>query len=471
MLSFGVDGRKVAAPIMVLPGVPDGVVIMHLGYGAQRGGSTALESDGTPRGFNAYALRGSGSPWFATGVSHEKTGAFHQLVATRNHHAMDTLPRFDEPSHHESLKPDAIENPATDEEQREVNNRKLVRTATLQYFNESEKHRFFVQELGGDVEKKPLLSLYPGWDYSKGYQWGMSIDMQSCIGCNACMVACVSENNIAVVGREQVARQRDMHWIRIDQYFGSSLTKEQMDHGEDPLANPRVFHQPVPCMHCENAPCEVVCPVGATVHSPEGVNEMVYNRCVGTRYCSNNCPYKVRRFNFFNYMKNSDELFNLQHNPQVTVRSRGVMEKCTYCVQRLTRTRIEIEKMIVGLEQRQKALSEERTGATPERQHSIDREIAELKRRRHNEEFEKLENLQTACQQACPTDAIVFGSILPVPVMNDQGAALPQLTKVGKLKQEPTDYSLLADLTTKPRTTYMARLRNPNPDLEPEAKA
>jgi molybdopterin-containing oxidoreductase family iron-sulfur binding subunit len=239
----------------------------------------------------------------------------------------------------------------------------------------------------------------------------------------------------------------------------------------DPLANPRIYNQPVTCMQCENAPCEVVCPVGATVHSAEGLNEMVYNRCVGTRYCSNNCPYKVRRFNFFNYMKHSDPLLNLQHNPQVTVRGRGVMEKCNYCVQRLLRTRIAIEKMIVELEEAERGLLSERANASPGRQEEIDREIGELKRKRHNQEFEILDRLQVACQQACPTNAIVFGNLLPVKTLDEKGNAQAKLSQVALLKQEPLDYPLLAELTTRPRTTYMALLRNPSPQLEPGAKA
>ena len=471
------DGFTVEAPILTLPGVPEDVVVMHFGYGMEHGGSSALEPDAKPRGFNAYAVRHSRSPWSQGGVSHEPTDRFHQLIATHNHHAMDTLPGFD--SHvREELQPHVIEHPGMNEDERELQNRKLIRTATLEYFNASQEHRFFVRELGSEGEKKPLLSLYPGWDYSKGYQWGMSIDLQSCIGCNACLVACVAENNIAVVGRDEVAREREMHWIRIDQYFGSSLSEKETEAlrqgGGDPdavFANPRVYHQPVPCMHCENAPCEVVCPVGATVHSPEGVNDMVYNRCVGTRYCSNNCPYKVRRFNFFNWMKGSDPQFNLQHNPDVTVRSRGVMEKCTYCIQRLTNTRIDIEKMILRIEDRQKSLRAEHETATPERRQQIDRQIDELERQRHDDEFRKLEQLQTACQQGCPTGAIQFGHLLPVEVVNEIGQREPRLTHVARLKQEPLDYPILAELTTKPRTTYMGRLRNPNPDLEPEATA
>ncbi|HXE53087.1 MAG TPA: TAT-variant-translocated molybdopterin oxidoreductase, partial [Tepidisphaeraceae bacterium] len=354
------DGLAIDAPLMILPGVPDNVVLMTFGYGRQQGGSTAMDSDGNPRGYRAYALRSSRSPWTGADVSTESTGRWRELVVTRNHYAMDTLPKWGRADEQGRLKPQAIEHPepeehAEDREQheqdemdREIHNRKLIRTTTLEYFNESPEHRDFVRELGADPEKPENashpLSIYPGWDYSKGYQWGMSIDVQSCIGCNSCLVACVAENNIAVVGREEVSHQREMHWIRIDSYFGSNLTKQQIEQGEDPLKNPQVYHQPIPCMQCENAPCELVCPVGATVHSPEGLNDMVYNRCVGTRYCSNNCPYKVRRFNFLLYQDWNTPSLHPMRNPDVTVRSRGVMEKCTYCVQRINQARIDAKR-------------------------------------------------------------------------------------------------------------------------------
>jgi molybdopterin-containing oxidoreductase family iron-sulfur binding subunit len=264
----------------------------------------------------------------------------------------------------------------------------------------------------------------------------MSIDMTACIGCNACVIACQAENNIPVVGRTEVNRQREMHWIRIDDYFGGTADA------------PQVHHQPVPCMHCENAPCEVVCPVGATTHSVEGLNQMTYNRCVGTRYCSNNCPYKVRRFNFFNYGPNATRgSERLQRNPEVTVRTRGVMEKCTYCVQRINRTRIEIEKLRVAAREgeapSEPSSSSPREGEAPPEPSSNDAE------------FQLLESLQTACQQACPTAAIVFGDI------NHPN------TTIAKIKTQPHDYGLLTELTTRPRTTYLARVRNPNPVLEP----
>jgi molybdopterin-containing oxidoreductase family iron-sulfur binding subunit len=274
--------------------------------------------------------------------------------------------------------------------------RQLVRAGTV---GEYRKNPNFLREASGHEEPSP--SLYPGFKYD-GYAWGMSIDVNACIGCNACVVACEAENNGPVVGKKEVLRGREMHWIRIDRYFSGELD------------NPETYHQPVPCMQCENAPCELVCPVHATTHSDEGLNDMTYNRCVGTRYCSNNCPYKVRRFNFFRYSDFETESLKLLRNPDVTVRSRGVMEKCTYCVQRIQQAKI---------------------GAEKEDRKVRDGEIV------------------TACQQACPTQAIVFGNI------ND-----PE-SRVARAKAAPLNYGLLSELNTKPRTTYQAKLKNPNPEI------
>jgi molybdopterin-containing oxidoreductase family iron-sulfur binding subunit len=353
-------GRTLRAPVWVLPGQADRVVTVHLGNGRTRGGRVA---DGA--GFDAYVLRTAAAPWGGPGLEVRPTGERYPLACTQQHHGME--------------------------------GRHLIREATLADFR-ADPH--VLHE--GAHDPPPDMTLYPPHPY-EGYAWGMAIDLGACTGCNACVVACQSENNIPVVGKDQVARGREMHWIRIDRYY------------EGALANPAVRHQPVPCMHCENAPCELVCPVNATVHGDEGLNEMVYNRCVGTRYCSNNCPYKVRRFNFYLYSDWTTESRKLAANPDVTVRSRGVMEKCTYCVQRINQGRIQAKK-------------EDRT--------IRDGEVV------------------TACQQACPAEAIVFGDI------ND-----PE-SRVARLKKDPRNYTLLADLNTRPRTSYLALVTNPNPELK-----
>ena len=356
-LEYG--GCKVRGAAWIVPGHADDCATVHLGYGRTRAGKV-----GSNTGFNANALRTSDRPWHGAGVKIRKTGNQAPLACTQFHHLME--------------------------------GRGLVRAATLEEYRKDPR---FAQEA---EERESSQSLYPGFKYD-GYAWGMAIDINSCIGCNACMVACEAENNSPIVGKKEVMRGREMHWIRIDRYY------------EGDLSNPEMVHQPVPCMQCENAPCELVCPVGATNHSDEGLNDMTYNRCVGTRYCSNNCPYKVRRFNFFEYADFKTPSLKLSRNPNVTVRSRGVMEKCTYCVQRINAKKIEAEKE--------------------------DRKIRDGE-------------IVTACQQACPTQAIVFGDI------NDPNSRVSQL-KAGSL-----NYGLLTALNTKPRTTYQAKLRNPNPEIE-----
>jgi MoCo/4Fe-4S cofactor protein with predicted Tat translocation signal len=363
--------RKITGPVWIQAGHPDHSVTVHLGYGRRKAGRV-----GTGAGFDAYALRTTNALWISTGGKLTKTGDHYQLASTQGYQTMDTGDGATRP---------------------------LVREATLEEYRKEPK---FAQE----DQPPAALTLYPGYDYKKSPDaWGMTIDLNACVGCNNCIIACQSENNIAVVGKEQVVRGRHMHWIRVDAYYQGDRDA------------PRAYFQPVPCMQCENAPCELVCPVGATVHSSEGLNDMVYNRCIGTRYCSNNCPYKVRRFNFLLFQDWETPQYKLMRNPDVTVRSRGVMEKCTYCVQRITEHRINAETAAV----------------------------------RENREF-KIEDgsLQTACQQSCPADAIVFGNI------NDPSS------RVAKLKAQDRNYGLLADLNTRPRTTYLAEIRNPNPELE-----
>ena len=353
-------GRKLEAPVWIVPGHAENSITMHLGYGRQRAGRV-----GNGVGFDANAIRTSDAPWIVRGVALEKTGRSYPLATTQEHHSME--------------------------------GRHLIREATLEEFR---REPAFAREMVEEPDKD--MTLYPPHPY-EGAAWGMTIDLASCVGCNACVIACNAENNIAVVGKDQVGKGREMHWIRIDRYFEGEPT------------NPTIHHQPVPCMQCENAPCEVVCPVNATVHSSEGLNDMVYNRCVGTKYCSNNCPYKVRRFNFFKYQDWTTESLKLGRNPDVTVRSYGVMEKCTYCVQRINAARIT-------------ARQEDRAVRDGE--------------------------ITTACQQACPAGAIVFGDL------NDT------TSRVALQKADARNYSLLGDLNTRPRTTYLASIRNPNPELE-----
>jgi molybdopterin-containing oxidoreductase family iron-sulfur binding subunit len=365
MIEIRKGERSLTIPAWINPGHADDTITLHLGYGRTRAGRVANEI-----GFNVNVLRLADTPDVLTGVEVAKSRGSYDLACTQDHWTLA--------------------------------GRNLVRVATTEQYTKDPgfAHEREETELTG-------ANMLPMYKY-EGYAWGMSIDQNVCTGCNACVVACVAENNIAVVGKAQVLNGREMHWLRIDRYYTGNID------------NPDTYHQPMLCQQCETAPCEVVCPVAATSHSSEGLNDMVYNRCVGTRYCSNNCPYKVRRFNFLLYSDWDTESTKLQRNPDVTVRSRGVMEKCTYCTQRISLARINAK-----LEDRQ----------------IRDGEIV------------------TACQAACPTDAIVFGNI------NDPNS------RVTQLKKNPLTYGLLEELNTKPRTTYLAVVRNPNTALEPAAPA
>ena len=355
--------RKLKIPVWITPGQAESSISLQFGCGR-----TNIGNVGRNVGVNAYELRTSNALWFGTGATLKKTGGKIQLVTTQTQHTIDS------------------------------EDRQILREGRFDMF---QKDSDFVQNNSESPPENDTLFNPQGFKYD-GYRWGMAIDLSACIGCNACTIACQSENNIPVVGKKEVARGRVMHWIRVDTYFRGT-----------PI-NPEMFHQPVPCMQCENAPCEVVCPVGATLHDKEGLNLQVYNRCIGTRYCSNNCPYKVRRFNFFEYADYKTPSLKPMWNPNVTVRWRGVMEKCTYCLQRISAARINSE------EQNRKIRDGE---------------------------------IKTACQQVCPANAIIFGNV------GDPNS------RVSKLKTHKLNYSMLGELNTRPRTTYLAKLRNPNPML------
>jgi molybdopterin-containing oxidoreductase family iron-sulfur binding subunit len=362
MVKLKFRDRVLSVPVWISPGQADDTVALTLGYGRRLGGQIA-----TNKGFNSFALRASPALWFGEGATLAKAGRQYPLATSQTHHAIDA-------------------------EQRQI-----IRETTLAAFVEDPD---CIQEHTEKPAADETLFHPREHDYD-GCHWGMSIDLNACVGCGACIVACQAENNIPVVGKTEVLKHREMQWLRVDAYFSGGLE------------NPETTHQPVPCMHCENAPCELVCPVAATVHDHEGLNLQVYNRCIGTRYCSNNCPYKVRRFNFFHYADDTPG-FDSMHNPNVSVRSRGVMEKCTYCIQRISAARIQSK-----LE---------------------DRKIRDLE-------------IRTACQQACPAEAIVFGDL------NDPAS------RVVQLKKHSLNFAMLGELNTRPRTTYLAKLRNPSPAL------
>jgi molybdopterin-containing oxidoreductase family iron-sulfur binding subunit len=424
--------------VWILPGHAEDCVTVHLGYGRTRAGRV-----GDGMGFNAYALRTSAAPFFAGGLKIEKVDGAYRLASTQGSQAME--------------------------------GRDLIKIGNVDFayksVEEEDKEEADAQakqgpdaEFSGPDEAKPirhplpLISMHPETPDHEGGKavdpqwqaWGMVIDNNACIGCSACVVACQAENNISVVGKDQVARGREMHWLRIDTYFQGAFDANGVPENQAPDAaytaatnrgslpggqglgagnagsgadasNVHAYFEPVPCMQCEKAPCELVCPVGATLHDVEGINDMIYNRCVGTRYCSNNCPYKVRRFNFLLYADLETKSLALGRNPDVTVRTRGVMEKCNYCIQRINNARIDAKKAN-QFDDAGKPIINDGT-------------------------------VQTACQQACPTQAIIFGDI------SDSDS------KVRKAKEEPLNYVLLEELQTKPRTSYLWRLTNPNPDL------
>jgi molybdopterin-containing oxidoreductase family iron-sulfur binding subunit len=417
------SGRSLELPVFILPGMADGVVALTVGYGRSRAGRI-----GSGVGFDAFRVRSSKAPGFDGGATVTKLGRSYSLSATQNHGSMEGRPIV-----RESTLTELRSRPTSNTtEHKPTPSTAQATAAKPQTPADSHQpgspgpaagganaadggaHAPASQaavksggakgKLGVFPEDPHHFSLWKEHTYDQGHQWGMTIDLNACIGCNACVTACQSENNVPVVGKTQVAKGREMHWIRVDRYFSG-----------DPSGSPEVVVQPVPCMHCEDAPCEQVCPVAATVHDAQGLNVMVYNRCIGTRYCSNNCPYKVRRFNFFNLTKDTPDVLKLAMNPDVTVRARGVMEKCTYCTQRINRVRIDAK--LAG------------------------RVI-------------KDGDVKTACQQACPASAIEFGDL------RDQSS------RVVKAKADPRNYALLEELNTKPRTTYLAKVRNPNSDLD-----
>ncbi len=417
LVTIAREGAEVTVPIFVVPGHADHVITLPLGWGRTAGG----EHGGA--GFDVYPLRTSDALGFATGARVSLAGGSYPLAQTQEHHSMEGRP--------------------------------LVIDATLEQYRETPD---FAQW------RAPTPALGPQWtqvDYSAPrqppqggttysiypeprsarpgapprYKWGFAVDLTTCTGCSACVVACQAENNIASVGKQQVTRGREMHWMRIDRYFVG-----------DDVENPQVGLQPMYCQHCEEAPCENVCPVNATAHSPEGINEMAYNRCVGTRYCMNNCPYKVRRFNYLDWHGNVPEIERMRFNPNVTVRMRGVMEKCTYCVQRIQSARIRAaQDTVVGADgEIRHAATEDDVRARRARQIG---ELIEGERRIRGAE------VTPACAQACPSEALVFGDL------NDTDSLVHQLAHLDR------QYKVLASIGTQPRNTYLGKIRNPNPEM------
>ena len=416
-------GKEIEAPIHVLPGLANYTLVLPLGMGR-----TVVGRVGKGVGFNAYPLRSSSGLGYCLGASLQLTQKVYPLANTQEHWSMEgrAIVRESTASYY-NKKPDfaslmGVESHAPANYGKDKD-KTLQEKVTNQYRVNCNEHPSF-------TKPAPNVKVWKGHEdkFPDVQQWGIAIDLNSCMGCNACVVACQSENNVPIVGKDQVLRGREMHWLRIDRYF-SAETYDQSDIPEDV----QVSFMGMMCQHCENAPCEQVCPVNATVHDSQGLNTMAYNRCVGTRYCANNCPYKVRRFNFFDWNKrqigefykgplgpvDEPELQKMQKNPNVTVRMRGVMEKCTFCTQRIEAAKIE-QKRLAGA--------------------SGEIKIPDGK-------------IKTACQQACATDAISFGDVSDVN------------SEVSQAKASDRDYSVLGYLNARPRTTYLARLRNPNPKM------
>jgi MoCo/4Fe-4S cofactor protein with predicted Tat translocation signal len=384
IVEISVGSGRVKAPVIAAPGHPDNSVTVYLGYGREFAGRV-----GSGAGFNAFLIRNTWAQLYATGSLKKVEGKWGVAI-TKSHYQDHRDPKVSgEGNGNNSMEANEALGP-----------RGIIRYATLEEFKANPN---FAHEGEGRETPTRDTTLFPNWEYNEANAWAMSIDMNSCTGCNACIVSCYAENNIPVVGKQQVRIGRNMQWLRIDTYF------------EGDLSAPRAHFQPMACQHCENAPCEQVCPVGATVHTPEGLNTMVYNRCVGTRYCSNNCPYKVRRFNFLLFSDFETESLKLMRNPDVSVRSRGVMEKCSYCVQRINAAKIDADK---------------------ENRNVRDGEVV------------------TACQQACPASAITFGN------MNDKKS------KLSADRDQQRSYQVIADINTRPRTTYVAAVLNMNQELE-----
>jgi molybdopterin-containing oxidoreductase family iron-sulfur binding subunit len=387
MVEVKVGDAAVTLPAWVSPGQHPQTVALRLGYGRRGLGSVADDA-----GFDINPVRNHETPYFAEGKISQGAGSY-ELISTQDHGALDP-----------DDSPTFLVDPPGAGAGFDYKERTLYRETDRQGYKQNPK---FAKE-GDLMPPHRLKSLWKRPDLTAPQQWAMSIDLNSCTGCNTCTVACQAENNIPVVGKAMVIMGREMHWIRIDRYYRGDAD------------NPEMVTQPIPCMQCEAAPCETVCPVAATTHSPDGLNDMVYNRCIGTRYCSNNCPYKVRRYNYFNFHLGIGIVEQMHHNPDVTVRTRGVMEKCTYCVQRITEEKIQAHV--------------------------------------RGEEKVPDGNIVTACEQACPASAITFGD------KNDPRS------RVAKLKKRDRNYVLLADINTAPRTSFLGRVRNPNPELKPKEK-